>query len=81
MTATRRASRPGPARWIFYLGAVLVIAWLATQAFYFAQIAIWNYVNPQSTAFMRSDAWRFRRIGRICRCSIRGCRTTRFRAI
>jgi monofunctional glycosyltransferase len=58
MTATRRASRPGPVRWIAYLGAVLVIAWLATQAFYFAQIAVWNYVNPRSTAFMRSDAWR-----------------------
>ncbi|CAB3783311.1 Biosynthetic peptidoglycan transglycosylase [Paraburkholderia ultramafica] len=58
MTATRRASRPGPVRWTVYLGAVLVIAWLATQAFYFTQIAIWNYVNPRSTAFMRSDAWR-----------------------
>ena len=58
MTATRRASRPGPARWMFYLVAVLAIAWLATQAFYFTQIAIWNYVNPRSTAFMRSDAWR-----------------------
>jgi monofunctional biosynthetic peptidoglycan transglycosylase len=58
MTATRRASRPGPARWMVYLGAVLVIAWLATQAFYFTQIAVWNYVNPRSTAFMRSDAWR-----------------------
>ena len=41
-----------------YLAAVLVFAWLATQAFYFTQIAIWNYVNPHSTAFMRSDAWR-----------------------
>src|ERR1700754_2433660 len=58
MTATRRLSRPGPARWIVYLGAVVAIAWLATQAFYFAQIAVWNYVNPRSTAFMRSDAWR-----------------------
>src|SRR5471032_1824919 len=57
MTATRRASRPGPVRWAFYMGAVLLIAWLATQAYYFAQIAIWNTVNPQSTAFMRSDAW------------------------
>jgi monofunctional biosynthetic peptidoglycan transglycosylase len=57
MTATRRASRPGPVRWMFYFGAMLVIAWLATQAYYFAQIAVWNYVNPQTTAFMRSDAW------------------------
>jgi monofunctional biosynthetic peptidoglycan transglycosylase len=58
MTATRRASRPSPVRWVVYLGVVLVIAWLATQAFYFTQIAVWNYVNPRSTAFMRSDAWR-----------------------
>ncbi|AXF15513.1 monofunctional biosynthetic peptidoglycan transglycosylase [Paraburkholderia caledonica] len=58
MTATRRTSRPGPARWILYLVAVLVFAWLATQVFYFAQIAVWNYVNPRSTAYMRSDAWR-----------------------
>lgn len=58
MTATRRVNRPGPVRWVFYLGAVLAIAWLATQTFYFAQIAVWNSVNPQSTAFMRSDAWR-----------------------
>jgi monofunctional biosynthetic peptidoglycan transglycosylase len=58
MTATRRANRPSPARWVAYLAAMVVIAWLATQAFYFAQIAIWNYVNPRSTAFMRSDAWR-----------------------
>ncbi|MFM0219681.1 MULTISPECIES: monofunctional biosynthetic peptidoglycan transglycosylase [Paraburkholderia] len=58
MTATRRTSRPGPARWIVYLVAVVVFAWLATQVFYFAQIAVWNYVNPRSTAYMRSDAWR-----------------------
>ncbi|MEZ2310677.1 monofunctional biosynthetic peptidoglycan transglycosylase [Paraburkholderia sp. RCC_158] len=58
MTATRRASRASPARWIVYLVAVLVFAWLATQLFYFAQIAVWNYVNPRSTAYMRSDAWR-----------------------
>jgi monofunctional biosynthetic peptidoglycan transglycosylase len=41
-----------------YAGAVFVVAWVATQLFYFAQIAVWNSVNPQSTAFMRSDAWR-----------------------
>ena len=61
MTATRRASRASPARWIVYLVAVLVFAWLATQLFYFAQIAVWNYVNPRSTAYMRSDAWRLSR--------------------
>jgi monofunctional biosynthetic peptidoglycan transglycosylase len=62
MTKTRRAKgqRAGasPARWVLYAGAVFVVAWVATQLFYFAQIAVWNTVNPQSTAFMRSDAWR-----------------------
>jgi monofunctional biosynthetic peptidoglycan transglycosylase len=60
MTKTRRAKGrvASPARWIMYAGAVFVVAWIATQLFYFAQIAVWNYVNPQSTAFMRSDAWR-----------------------
>jgi monofunctional biosynthetic peptidoglycan transglycosylase len=57
MTRTRRAGRLGPARWILYVGGVVAIAWIATQLFYFVQIGIWNYVNPQSTAFMRSDAW------------------------
>jgi monofunctional glycosyltransferase len=61
MTATRRVSRHGLARWMVYLFAVVAIAWLATQAFYFAQIAVWNAVNPQSSAFMRSDAWRLSR--------------------
>jgi monofunctional glycosyltransferase len=58
MTRTRRSGRLGPTRWVVYLGGVVAIAWLATQLFYFVQIGIWNYVNPQSTAFMRSDAWR-----------------------
>jgi monofunctional biosynthetic peptidoglycan transglycosylase len=44
-------------RWLVYFGAVVAIAWLATQVFYAAQIVVWNYVNPRSTAFMRSDAW------------------------
>ncbi|EUC14919.1 monofunctional biosynthetic peptidoglycan transglycosylase [Burkholderia sp. YR290] len=62
MTKTRRAkgqqAGASPARWVMYAGAVFVVAWVATQLFYFAQIAVWNSVNPQSTAFMRSDAWR-----------------------
>jgi len=48
--------RPGALRWLIYTVSVFVVAWLATQAFYFAQIAAWNVVDPQSTAFMRSDA-------------------------
>ena len=58
MTADMPVRRPGPFRWIAYVIAVFAVAWLATQVFYFAQIAVWNYVNPGSTAFMRSDAWR-----------------------
>ena len=58
MTADMPVRRPGPFRWIAYVIAVFAVAWFATQAFYFAQIAVWNYANPGSTAFMRSDAWR-----------------------
>ncbi|PTB20839.1 monofunctional biosynthetic peptidoglycan transglycosylase [Trinickia symbiotica] len=58
MTGARRASRPGLARWAAYAVSVCAIAWIATQAYYFAQIAIWTVVNPRSTAFMRADAWR-----------------------
>lgn len=58
MARTRRAGRPGATRWVVYMGAVVAVAWIATQLFYFVQIGIWNDVNPQSTAFMRSDEWR-----------------------
>ncbi|TDV09850.1 monofunctional biosynthetic peptidoglycan transglycosylase [Paraburkholderia caballeronis] len=61
MPATRRARSPGFGRWLGYAGAVFATAWLATQLFYFAQIAAWNVVNPRSTAFMRSDAARLAR--------------------
>ncbi len=59
MTRTTSKSRPGSARWTFYVGTVFALAWLATQAYYFAQIGVWTFANPRSTAFMRSDAWRF----------------------
>jgi monofunctional glycosyltransferase len=60
MTRTTNKSRRGLARWIFYVGTVFALAWVATQAYYFAQIGIWTIVNPRSTAFMRSDAWRLK---------------------
>jgi monofunctional biosynthetic peptidoglycan transglycosylase len=41
-----------------YAVSVAMAAWFATQAYYFVRIAIWTIVNPQSTAFMRADAWR-----------------------
>ncbi len=58
VSINRHRARPGMIRWAFYVACVLAVAWIATQVFYFAQIAVWNFVNPQSTAFMRSDAWR-----------------------
>jgi monofunctional biosynthetic peptidoglycan transglycosylase len=56
----RRTGRTGKgiAAWAFYAAAVCAFAWAATQAYFFAQIAVWNVVNPRSTAFMRADAWR-----------------------
>ncbi|MFC5432021.1 monofunctional biosynthetic peptidoglycan transglycosylase [Paraburkholderia denitrificans] len=54
----KTAKRPGMLRWMAYAVAVFVIAWIALQAFYFAQIAAWNFIDPQSTAFMRTDAAR-----------------------
>jgi len=59
--ATTRARSPGFGRWLVYAGAVFAFAWIATQLFYFAQIAVWNFVDPRSTAFMRSDASRLAR--------------------
>ncbi|HTH76099.1 MAG TPA: monofunctional biosynthetic peptidoglycan transglycosylase [Trinickia sp.] len=58
--AMRRTGRTGKgiAAWAFYAAAVCAFAWVATQAYFFAQIAVWNVVNPRSTAFMRADAWR-----------------------
>ena len=55
------ARRFGLLRWLVYAGAVFAFAWIGTQLFYFAQIAAWNAVDPRSTAFMRSDAWRLAR--------------------
>lgn len=58
--ANRPGARPGALRWLVYVGAVFAIAWIALQAFYFVQIAAWNFVDPPSTAFMRTDEARFR---------------------
>ena len=58
MTKTKSASRPGLARWVVYVGLVFALSWFATQVYYFAQIGVWTFVNPRTTAFMRSDAWR-----------------------
>lgn len=55
---TRTAGAAGIGRWLFYVACVSMAAWLVTQAYYIAQIALWTFVDPQSTAFMRADAWR-----------------------
>ncbi|HTH63017.1 MAG TPA: monofunctional biosynthetic peptidoglycan transglycosylase [Paraburkholderia sp.] len=58
---TTTAHSPGFARWVVYVGAVFAFAWIATQLFYFSQIAVWNFVDPRSTAFMRADEPRLAR--------------------
>ncbi|MEX3944856.1 monofunctional biosynthetic peptidoglycan transglycosylase [Paraburkholderia sp. BR10937] len=45
-------------RWLTWVVSVFAMAWIATQLFYFAQIALWNFVDPQTTAYMRTDAAR-----------------------
>jgi monofunctional biosynthetic peptidoglycan transglycosylase len=60
-TRTTNRRSPGFGRWLIYIGAVLALAWVATQLFYFTQIGIWNFVDPRTTAFMRSDEARLAR--------------------
>ncbi|WP_175901637.1 monofunctional biosynthetic peptidoglycan transglycosylase [Burkholderia seminalis] len=57
VSSTQRTRSVSLARWIAYAGSVFALAWLATQLFYLVQIALWLFVNPGSTAFMRTDAW------------------------
>ena len=50
-------------RWIrtnrfVYFAALIAVAWVATQLFYFCQIGVWTIVNPSSTAYMRTARWR-----------------------
>lgn len=58
MTRTRGKAGRGIGGWVLYAVAVCAFAWVATQAYYFARIALWAVVDPSSTAFMRADAWR-----------------------
>ncbi|CAM2175216.1 Biosynthetic peptidoglycan transglycosylase [Paraburkholderia sacchari] len=53
--AALNAKRPGLLRWLAYVALVFGAAWVGMQLFYFAQIAVWNFADPQSTAFMRTD--------------------------
>ena len=58
MTKAKKTTRKGFGGWLLYAAAVCACAWIATQAYYFARIALWAVVDPGSTAFMRADAWR-----------------------
>jgi monofunctional biosynthetic peptidoglycan transglycosylase len=61
VSSGRRAQqhrRPGALRWLIYAVSVFAIAWIGLQLYYAAQIALWNFVDPQTTAFMRTDAAR-----------------------
>jgi len=60
MSKREAARGPGALRWLVWIGAVFAVSWVALQGYYFAQIAVWNFVDPQSTAFMRSDLARLR---------------------
>ncbi|KDB10367.1 Monofunctional biosynthetic peptidoglycan transglycosylase [Burkholderia sp. lig30] len=64
LSGSQRVRAAGPTRWVVYAGLVFAGAWLATQLFYFVQIGLWTVVNPGSTAFMRTDAWRLAREAR-----------------
>lgn len=60
MTKTRKTTRKNRSLggWLLYAVAVCAFAWIATQGYYFVRIALWAFVDPSSTAFMRADAWR-----------------------
>ncbi|WP_116136745.1 monofunctional biosynthetic peptidoglycan transglycosylase [Trinickia diaoshuihuensis] len=58
MTKTKKRTGRGAGGWLLYVVGVGAFAWVATQAYYFGQIAWWSRVDPGSTAFMRADAWR-----------------------
>ncbi len=49
--------------WFAYLASLFVVAFAATQVFFFVQIGLWTVFNPTDTAFMRAAKWRFWRDG------------------
>jgi monofunctional glycosyltransferase len=65
--APERRTRPRARRpalgWFAYLAGLFVLAFAATQVFYFVQIGLWTVFDPSSTAFMRAAKWRFWRDG------------------
>ena len=57
MTARPAAQRPA-LRHVLRLAGLLVLSVLALQGVCLARIALMNVVDPQSTPFQRSEAWR-----------------------
>ena len=60
-------------RWLL----LVVVAALALQLFFIGRIAWMALVDPQSTAFQRSEAWRWRPAG-SCAGGRTGATTNRF---
>jgi monofunctional biosynthetic peptidoglycan transglycosylase len=63
----KNARAAGPGRWIACLLICLTVGVLATQVYYFAQIASWQWINPGSTAFMRAER------NRMCGVNVWSC--------
>jgi len=49
---------PGPLRQLGRIVALVLISLLALQLFFVARIAVMAVIDPQSTTFQRSEAWR-----------------------
>lgn len=45
-------------RWLIYVVKCLLCGFLAMQAFFAIQIALWTTLDPSSTAFQRAERWR-----------------------
>lgn len=63
----KNARSSGPGRWLTYLLTCLFAGVVATQVYYFVQIATWQWINPGSTAFMRAER------DRLCGINVWNC--------
>lgn len=54
----RRTARPPWLRHLLRAGALLLLCGLSLQLFFVARIALMAVVDPQSSSFQRSEAWR-----------------------
>ncbi|MGI4856877.1 MAG: transglycosylase domain-containing protein, partial [Janthinobacterium lividum] len=55
--------RNTPARALLQGLVLVIVAWLATQVYYFAQIGWWTRADPATTAYMRAASWRLAHAG------------------